>query len=193
MLKTFFEPASVAVVGASTDSAKLGYAVLQNLVEGGFSQRGAVYPINPKAEEILGLKVYPSVLDIPGPVDLAVIVVPYKFVPKVLEECGKKSIPSAIVITAGFREAGVDGLEREQELLEIAKQYNMRLIGPNCLGVIDTFTPLNASFSAGTPPKGPMAFHVAIGGFRHSNFGLGSSWTSWFIQVCKSWQQSRCK
>jgi len=132
--------------------------VLQNLVEGGFSQQGAVYPINPKANEILGLKVYPSVMDIPGPVDLAVIVIPYKFVPNMLEECGKKDIPSTIVITAGFREAGVDGLEREQELLEIAKKYNMRLIGPNCLGVIDTFTPLNASFSAGTPPKGPMAF-----------------------------------
>jgi acetyltransferase len=85
-------------------------------------------------------------------------VIPSKFVAGVLEECGKKDIPSVVIITAGFREAGVEGLQREQELIEIAKKYNIRLIGPNCLGVIDTFTPLNASFAAGTPPKGPMAF-----------------------------------
>ncbi|MCJ7702833.1 MAG: CoA-binding protein, partial [Anaerolineales bacterium] len=158
MLKAFFEPASVAVVGASTDPAKLGYSVLQNLVEGGFAQHGKIYPINPKADEILGVKAYPSVADVPEPIELAVIVIPYQFVPDVLRECGKKGIRAAIVITAGFREAGVEGLEREQELIEIAKTYNMRLIGPNGLGVIDTFTPMNASFSAGTPPQGPMAF-----------------------------------
>ncbi len=158
MLNAFFEPASVAVIGASTDSAKLGYSVLQNLVEGGFVQHGQVYPINPKADEILGLKAYPSVLDVPGPIELAVIVIPYKFVPAALRECGEKGIPATVVITAGFRESGGEGLERERELLEIAHEYQIRLIGPNCLGVIDTFTPLNASFSAGTPPQGPMAF-----------------------------------
>ena len=158
MLKAFFEPASVAVIGASTDPTKLGYSVLQNLVEGGFVQQGKVYPINPKADEILGLKTYPSVKDVSEPVELAVIVIPYKFVPSVLRECREKGVPAAIVITAGFREAGVEGLEREQELLDIARQYSIRLIGPNCLGVIDTYTPLNASFSAGTPPQGPMAF-----------------------------------
>jgi acetate---CoA ligase (ADP-forming) len=158
MLKAFFEPASVAVIGASTDPAKLGYSVLENLVEGGFGAKGTIYPINPKADEILGLKAYPSVKDISEPIDLAVVVIPYMFVPGALRECGEKGIPAAIVITAGFREAGVEGLEREQELLDIAKEYNMRLIGPNCLGVIDTFHPLNASFSAGTPPQGPMAF-----------------------------------
>ncbi len=158
MLNAFFEPSAVAVIGASTDPAKLGYSVLQNLVEGGFVQKGTIYPINPKADEILGLKTYPSVQDVPEPIDLAVVVIPYKFVPNALRECGEKGIPAVIVITAGFREAGVDGLEREQELLDIAHEYGIRLIGPNCLGVIDTFTPLNASFSAGTPPKGPMAF-----------------------------------
>jgi acetyltransferase len=158
MLNAFFEPASVAVIGASTDPAKLGYSVVQNLVEGGFAQKGKVYPINPKADEILNLKAYPSVMDVSEPIDLAVIVIPYKLVPMALEECGKKGISAVIVITAGFREAGVEGLEREQDLLDIAKEYNIRLIGPNCLGVIDTYTPLNASFSAGTPPKGPMAF-----------------------------------
>jgi len=158
MLNNFFEPKAVAVIGASTDPEKLGYAVLENLVKGGYAKKGKVYPINPKADEILGHKAYPSVLDVPESIDLAVIVIPYSYVPHVLEECGEKNIPAAIVISAGFREAGKEGLERELELIEISKQYGIRLIGPNCLGVIDTHTPINASFAAGTPPDGPMAF-----------------------------------
>ena len=158
MLEAFFNPKSVAVVGASTSPEKLGYAVLDNLVNGGYAEVGKIYPINPKADEILGQKAYPSVLDVPETIDLAVIVIPYPYVPAVLEECGKKEIPGVVVISAGFREAGMDGLERELELIQLAKKYKFRLIGPNCLGIIDTFTPINASFSAGTPPKGPMAF-----------------------------------
>lgn len=158
LLKPFFEPVSVAVIGASANPAKLGYAVVRNLVEGGYIQRGAVYPINLEAKEILGLKVYPAVQQVPGPIDLAVIVIPYPHVPQALRECGQKGIPAAIVISAGFREAGMEGLEREIELISIAHEYDIRLVGPNCLGVIDTFTPLNASFAAGTPPPGPMAF-----------------------------------
>ncbi len=156
MLATFFKPDSVAVVGASREPEKLGYSVLANLMDAGFP--GHLYPVNPKADEILGLKAYPSVLDIPDPVDLAVIVIPYRFVPAVLEQCGQKEIPSVVVISAGFREAGRDGLEREMELIEMARKYNLRLIGPNCLGVIDTATPLNATFAAGMPPGGPIAF-----------------------------------
>ncbi len=155
-LDFFFRPSSVAVIGASRDPEKLGYAVLANLKEGGFS--GALYPVNPKAEEILGLRAYPTVLDIPGPVDLAVIVIPYPLVPAALEQCGQKGVPAAVVISAGFREAGREGLERELELVQIARRYGIRLIGPNCLGVIDTNTPLNATFAAGMPPGGPIAF-----------------------------------
>ncbi len=158
MLEEFFNPKSVAVVGASTSPGKLGYAVLENLVEGGYVDVGSIYPINPRADEILGQKAYPSVLDVQGDIDLAVVVIPYKFVPTILVDCGKKNIPAVVVISAGFREAGMEGLERELELVEIADKYNIRLIGPNCLGIIDTFTPINASFSAGTPPRGPMAF-----------------------------------
>jgi acetyltransferase len=158
MLEYFFTPASVAVIGASTDPEKLGYAVLENLVKGGYAEKGDIYPINPHADEILGYKVYKSVTEVPGKIDLAVIVIPYPYVPDVLKECGQKGIPAVVVISAGFREAGMEGLERELELIDIAEEYGIRLIGPNCLGVIDTFTPLNASFSAGTPPKGPMAF-----------------------------------
>ncbi|HLE14437.1 MAG TPA: acetate--CoA ligase family protein [Anaerolineales bacterium] len=148
----------MAVIGASTDPKKLGFAVLKNLVEVGYLEQGQVYPINLSAKEILGLPAYPSVLEVPGPIDLAVIVIPYPNVPDSLRTCGEKGIPAAIVISAGFREAGREGLERELELIEIARQFGIRLVGPNCLGVIDTFTPLNASFAAGTPPGGPMAF-----------------------------------
>jgi len=156
MLETFFAPKSVAVIGASATPGKLGHSVVHNLQEGGFE--GDIYPINPKSSEILGLTVYQSVMDVPGPIDLAVIVIPYKFVPDALEECGEKGIPSVVIITAGFREAGRDGVERERQLIEIADRYNIRLIGPNCLGVIDTGTPLNATFSAGMPPVGPIDF-----------------------------------
>ena len=158
MLESFFQPVSVAVIGASSSPAKLGYAVVRNLVEGGFAARGKIYPINLAGGEILGHKAYPSVLDVPGSVDLAVLVIPYPLVPDALRTCGQKGIPAAIVISAGFREAGMEGLERERELIEIAHEYGIRLIGPNCLGVIDTYTPINASFAAGTPPSGPMAF-----------------------------------
>jgi acetyltransferase len=157
-LTEFFNPNSVAVIGASTDPKKLGYSVLENLIEGGYAAQGKIFPINLTATEILGVPAFPTVQDVPGPIDLAVIVIPYPYVPDALRTCGEKGIPAVIVISAGFREAGREGLERELELIEIARQDGIRLIGPNCLGVIDTYTPLNASFSAGTPPKGPMAF-----------------------------------
>ena len=157
-LKAFFEPTSVAVIGASSNPAKLGHAVLKNIVEGGYGSHGKIYPINTKAREILGYTAYPSVLAVPEPIDLVVIVIPYPYVPDVLRTCGKKGIPAAIVISAGFREAGMEGLEREHELIAIAREFNVRLIGPNCLGVVDTITPLNATFAAGAPPSGPMAF-----------------------------------
>jgi acetyl coenzyme A synthetase (ADP forming)-like protein len=157
-LETFFKPTSIAIIGASTNPTKLGYAVVKNLVDCGYAQKGTIYPINPSAQEILGCRAYPTVMDVLGPIDLAVIVIPYPLVPDALRTCGEKGIPAVVVISAGFREAGEEGLERELELIQIARQYNLRLIGPNCLGVIDTFTPLNASFAAGTPPCGPMAF-----------------------------------
>lgn len=158
-LDFFFHPRAVAVIGASADPKKLGHAVVDNLVNGGYLKDGhRVYPINPKADAILGQKAYPSVAEVPGPIDLAVIVIPYMLVPEALRGCGRKGIPAVVVISAGFREAGREGLERERELLEISRTYGIRLIGPNCLGVIDTVTPLNASFSLGMPPSGPMAF-----------------------------------
>ena len=156
MLDMFFSPESVAVIGASRDATKLGHSILQNIVQYGY--KGAVYPINPSSPEVLGLPAFPSVLDVPGPVELAVIVVPARFVSSVLEECGQKGVKGAIIISAGFREVGRNGKQRENELLAIARRYGMRLIGPNVLGVIDTISGLNASFAVGMPRRGTIAF-----------------------------------
>jgi acetyl coenzyme A synthetase (ADP forming)-like protein len=156
MLEMFTDPKGVAVVGASASPEKLGYQILHNIVQYGYE--GHIYPINPTADEVLGLPVYKSVLDTPDPVDLAVIVVPAKFVPGVLEECGKRGLKGAVIISAGFREVGPQGKALERQVIEIARQYDMRLIGPNVLGIIDTVCKLNASFAAGMPHRGKIAF-----------------------------------
>jgi acetate---CoA ligase (ADP-forming) len=156
MLEMFTDPRGVAVIGASPTPGKLGHAVLQNVIQYGY--KGHIYPINPKANEILGLPAYPTVLEIPGPVDLAVVLVPAQAVPSVIEECGQKGITGAVVISAGFREMGREGRQLEQELLKIAQKYGIRIVGPNVLGIIDTVINLNASFAAGMPRRGQIAF-----------------------------------
>jgi acetyl coenzyme A synthetase (ADP forming)-like protein len=156
MLDTLFSPRSIAVIGASRTEGKLGHAVVSNIVQSGF--KGKIYPINPQSGDIFGLPTYPGLEAIEGPVDLAVIVIPAKAVLQALEECGKKGVGSAIVISAGFRETGHEGLMAERKMTEIARQYNMRIVGPNVLGVIDTFSPYNASFAVGMPRRGKIAF-----------------------------------
>jgi acetyl coenzyme A synthetase (ADP forming)-like protein len=156
LLDMFFNPQAVAVVGASRTPGKLGFAVLHNVVR--HSYQGQIYPINPGADEILGLKCYPSVLVAPGPIDLAIVVVPSRSVIQVLIECGEKRVKGAVVVSAGFREVGRAGWQREAELVQIARRYAMRIIGPNCLGIIDTLSGLNASFAAGMPVRGTIGF-----------------------------------
>ena len=156
MLDSLFRPQSVAVIGASRDPAKLGHGILKNIIGSGYG--GAIYPVNPKAEEILGHRCYPSVLDIPGELEQVVIAIPAPLVAQVLEESGQKGARAAVVITAGFREVGGKGRRMEHELVEIARKYDMRLLGPNCLGVINTFAPLNSSFAAAMPSQGTIAF-----------------------------------
>ncbi len=156
MLEMFTQPRGVAVIGASTSPDKLGYQVLHNIIRYGYE--GAVYPINPTASEILGLRAYPSVLDCPDPVDLAVVLVPNKAVPAVMEQCGQRGVKGAVVITAGFREVGPHGKALEQQVVEIVRKYGMRMVGPNVLGIIDTVCKLNASFAAGMPLRGKIAF-----------------------------------
>ena len=173
MLEMFTNPCGVAVVGASTSPGKLGYDVLNNIIQYGY--QGGIYPINPKAEEILGYPCYASVLDIADSVDLAVVLVPAKAVPGVLEECGQKGITGAVIISAGFREVGREGKQLEQQLIETAQRYHMRLIGPNVLGIIDTVSSLNASFAAGMPRRGRIAFMSQSGALCTSvlDFALG--------------------
>ena len=156
MLEMFCDPQAVAVIGASRTPGKLGYSVLQNVIQHGF--KGAIYPINPQAGELLGHKCYSSVLAVPGPIDLAVILIPSQHVARTLVECGEKGIRGAIIMSAGFREAGREGRKRERELVDIARRYGMRLVGPNSLGIIDAIAGLNASFAIGMPAKGSIAF-----------------------------------
>ena len=161
MLEGFFNPGSVAVVGASREEGKTGYSIISNVVKYGF--QGKIYPVNPKASEIMGLKSYPDLLSIEGAVDLAIIVIPPKFILNTIDECAKKGIKSVIIISAGFKETGGEGRKLESELVEKARGYGIRLLGPNCLGLIDTNSSLNASFAAGMPPKGNIAFFSQSG------------------------------
>ena len=133
-LQSFFYPNAVAVIGASRNPTKVGHVIFRNFFEGSF--RGKAFPVNPNAEEIFGQKTYPSVLDIPGKIDLAIITIPAQSVPKALEECGKKKIRSVVIISAGFSEIGNYALD--SKIKSIAKKHSIRLLGPNCLGV---FTP----------------------------------------------------
>lgn len=150
-LGRLFHPRSIAVIGASRDPQKLGYILLDNLIKNRFP--GRIYPVNPHAKEVLWRRAYPSVSQIPRPVDLALVVVPAPLVVPVVAECGAKGVPVAVVISAGFRESGEEGRRREEELLTTARRYNMRVVGPNSLGVIDTFASLNASFAQGMPAR----------------------------------------
>lgn len=126
-LEPFFKPKSIAVIGASRNPAKIGYQLLRSIILAGYDK--PIYPINPKADEILGLKAYPSILEVEDEVDLAVIAVPAPIVPKVTEECGKKGVKCVIVISGGFKEVGGEGAKLEEEVVKIAKKYGMRLMG----------------------------------------------------------------
>ncbi|MEI6266427.1 MAG: acetate--CoA ligase family protein [bacterium] len=154
-MKDILQPKSVAIIGASSHPEKIGFSVLKNIIDGGF--QGRIIPINPASDNILGLNCLPSVSEIRGVCDLAVIVVPAKIVPEVLTECGKKRIRTAIIISAGFAEAGSDGKALQDELVKIAKLYSIRILGPNCLGIIDPVHKLNASFATNMPAKRNIA------------------------------------
>jgi len=149
----FFDPKSIAVIGASATAGKVGNTVLNNIIKSGYE--GKIYPINPSTAEILGHKAYKSVIDVPDAIDLAIFVIPGKFVIPAVEECGKKGVKGLIIISAGFKEIGGEGVEREDELIRLGKQYNMRILGPNCLGLLGL--KYNGSFAADTPKKGHIA------------------------------------
>lgn len=160
-MRELFEPASVAVIGASAERNKVGNIILGNIIESGF--QGPLYPVNPRYEEILGLKCYPRVTDVPGPVEMAVVVVPAKFVLQVMEECGQKGVKAAVVISAGFKEVGLEGAKLERQLGELAHRYGMRVLGPNCLGLINTHHRMNATFAQEGPKEGNIAISSQSG------------------------------
>ncbi len=150
----YFTPRSIAVIGASSEPKKMGYAVMHNLLH----FPGQLYPVNNKRPEVQGLKAYPSILDIPNPVDMAVITVPAKHVPSVIEECGQKGVSMAVIITAGFKEMGEGGKALEDRVLEIAKGYGTRIVGPNCLGLIVPPKGIDTTYVHESPKPGNIAF-----------------------------------
>jgi acetyltransferase len=161
MLDALFHPASIAVVGASRDEKKVGHAVLSNLIK--YRYPGRLFPINPSGAEILGLPCFPTMSAVGGPVDLAVIAVPARFVPETLKDCSAAGVRAAVILSAGFKEAGGKGAILEQEVKRVAAEHNIRVLGPNCLGVINTANNMNATFAAGMLPKGRIAFFSQSG------------------------------
>ena len=155
-LDVFFSPKSVAVIGATENPGTVGRTVLWNLVTSPFG--GTVYPVNPKRPSVLGVKAYPSVSDIPEQVDLAVIITPPASIPGLIKECGENGVQGAIVISAGFKEIGPEGAELERQLLIEAQKANIRIIGPNCLGVMSPLSGMNATFATTVARPGSVGF-----------------------------------
>ena len=157
-LNSIFYPKSIAIIGASRQQGSVGQSLLANIIDSRF--QGIAYPVNPRAKGILGIKCYARVMDIPDEVDLAVIIVPSRFVSGILEECAKKHIKGAIVISAGFKEIGGEGIELEKKVQQIIQKYDISLVGPNCLGVINTDPELsmNATFGTQMSKEGNIAF-----------------------------------
>jgi len=173
MLDFIFNPSSIAVIGASEDRRKVGHVIFKNLIEQGF--KGKVYPVNVKRKEILGRKCYSSVKDIPDKIDLAIIAIPAKGVLPVIKDCADQGVKGVVVITAGFREIGGEGIQLEKEITKIVKEAKMKMVGPNCLGVINTFNNMNATFAPNLPPSGRVSFFSQSG-------ALGVALIDWAIE-----------
>jgi acetyltransferase len=171
-LDKIFNPKSIAIVGASDVETSVGYAIVKNLTKQGY--KGKVYFVNIRKPEILGVKTYPTVMEIPEVVDLAMIATPAKTVPDVVEECGRAGIKGAIIVSAGFKETGPDGKALETKILEKARKYGIRIIGPNCIGVMRPSLNLNATFVNKVPKPGKVAFLSQSG-------ALGSAILDWAI------------
>ena len=175
MFDFIFNARSIAVIGASDKPGKIGFEIFRNIVEGRF--QGKLYPINPKLTELMGYKCYHAINDVPDHIDLAVITIPAPVIPKVLEECGEKGVKGVIIISAGFSEVG--NFELENKIVNIAKKYGIRIVGPNCAGIVNTHQNLYPTIEV-RPPKGFVAFvsqSGALGGAilmkaREEGFGI---------------------
>ncbi|HEY4753003.1 MAG TPA: CoA-binding protein, partial [Candidatus Limnocylindrales bacterium] len=155
-LDAIFHPRSIAVVGATEKEGSVGRTILWNLLSSPFG--GTVYPVNPTRQAILGVKAYPSISAIGEPVDLAVIVTPAKTAPGLVGECGEAGIKGVIIISAGFKEIGPEGVELERQVLEAARRHGVRVVGPNCLGIMNPVDRMNATFAAGIANPGRVGF-----------------------------------
>jgi acetyltransferase len=169
-LRSLFHPDSIAVIGASESAGKLGHEILKNLKDGGFP--GALHPINPRSERILGLPCFRSVKEVPGQVDVAVVIIPARFVPQTIRECGEKGVKGAIVISGGFSEAGADGEALQKELAQAARECGVRVVGPNCQGINNPYHPMCASWPLLTT-KGRVAVISQSG-------TVGAAMMDWF-------------
>ena len=156
-LSPYFSPRGIALVGATADPTKLGYGLARNLVQSNY--QGVVHFVNPKGGILLNKPLYHSVVDVPDPIDLAIILIPAPGVVNVLQDCAERGIHAVIVASGGFRETGEQGAQLERELMKIARQFGIRLLGPNCIGLLDTHLPLDATF---LPPPGPPPGDVAF-------------------------------
>ena len=157
-LDPLFRPESVAVIGASRNPGTIGYQIVDNLVRHGFT--GVVYPVNPNAKAIHSIRAYPSIAEVPEPVDMAIVVVPKEHVLSVVEACGENGVKGVVVISAGFKEVGGEGVKREELLLATVRRHGMRLVGPNCMGLMNTSADvsMNATFAPTMPPRGATSF-----------------------------------
>ena len=162
-LDPFFKPKSVAVIGATPSPGKIGNIIIENLYSDGYP--GKIFLVNPNYPEILGMKCYPSIMDCPEVPDMAVVVVPAKLVPEVIEQAGQKGTKAVTIISAGFSEGDAEGKEREKAVVEIARKHSIRIVGPNSLGVISPHHKLNASFARMAPLAGNIAFFSQSGAF----------------------------
>ena len=176
----FFKPQGVVVIGASTSPEKLGYGVARNLIQSGY--QGAIHFVSQKPGELFGHPIYTDLNQVPDPVELAVLIVPPSATPKAIEECGQRGIKAAIIVASGFRESGSDGAMLEQQCLDVARAYGIRLLGPNCIGIIDTHFPLDTTFlQPPMPTQGGIGFISHSGAFAASivdwarNQGFGFS------------------
>ncbi len=155
-LDAIFAPRNVAVIGATEKEDSVGRTLLWNLISNPFG--GTVFPVNPKRNNVMGIRAYPSISDVPEQVDLAVIVTPAPTVPDLIEECVQNGVKGAIIISAGFKEIGEEGRKLEEQILEKARRAKMRIIGPNCLGVMSPLTGINATFAKGMALPGSVGF-----------------------------------
>jgi acetyltransferase len=192
-LEPILRPKSIAVIGASRQRNTIGWQILDNLLRVGFN--GPVYPVNPKASAIHSIPAYKSIADVPGPVDLAVVVVPNKYAAQVIRQCVKKDVKGLVVISAGFKEVGGEGIAREQELVDIVREAGIRMVGPNCLGVInnDPAVSMNATFAPARPPVGPVGFVSQSGAMGASILDYAESLNigiSMFVSSGCTWRAS---